>query len=101
MSEEDVKGFFAHFINEWPQIAPGYNWRTFHPLMIELEHDEWLGGVEASVIVLGIGVRFRWTYTVSATMAKIIRETEDIKSGKAKTRPWSEFRDEMRGGDAP
>ncbi len=57
-----MKNLFASFIWEWGQLRRGFNWRTFHLVMIEFEDDRMTGGIEATAILLGVGVRVRWTY---------------------------------------
>lgn len=59
---ESYIGFFVDWIEEWSQFFVGCNWRTFHPIFIEVEDDRSMGGVEATVIVLGVGFRVRWNY---------------------------------------
>ena len=49
-------------IFEWGQVLPGYNWRTFHPVCIQVDDDSIMGSVELTVIVLGIGLRVQWVY---------------------------------------
>lgn len=69
---------FAEFVNEWPQFGAGYNWRTFHPLMIEVEDDRMMGGVEATVIVLGLGLRVRWNYTETEEARDLARRIDAV-----------------------
>lgn len=49
-------------IFEWGQVLPGYNWRTFHPVCVQVDDDSIMGSVELTVIVLGIGLRVQWVY---------------------------------------
>ena len=74
-------------IEEWSQFWQSCNWYTIHPINIELENDESMGGFEITVIVLGIGLRWRWNYTVTEQMAKILDDIEGIKSGRIETFP--------------
>lgn len=57
-----TSGWSWYWIEEWSQFFSACNWYTFHPIMIELEDDRSLGGLEAIVIVLGVGFRVRYTY---------------------------------------
>lgn len=54
--------WFLHGINEWEQfLSPTrWNWITFRPIYIEWEWDRMIPGVELEVVLLGLGVRFRW-----------------------------------------
>ena len=73
------RGWIFEPIEEWSQIARGYNWRTFHPIQIEFEADRSMGAVEATFILLGIGFRIRWTYTVTEMVESITRQGADIQ----------------------
>lgn len=75
--------WFASFINEWAQLGPDFNWRTWHPFMWEIEDDRMLGAVETSLIIFGLGVRIRYTYTETETMAGIKRSMDEIKENLA------------------
>lgn len=86
-SDEGYKGWFIDWIEEWSQFRGGCNWYTFHPIQIEVEDDRMMGGVEATVILLGFGLRVRWNYTVTERAAGILQQVEDIKSGKVETTP--------------
>lgn len=79
MSEE-YTGWFIAWIEEWSQFLGGCNWYTFHPIMIELEDDRMMGGVEFTFIVLGLGFRFRWNYKRTEKVEEILAAVEDIKA---------------------
>lgn len=85
-------GVFCEFIEEWSQFFESCNWRTFHPLMVEVEHEINIGGAEATVIVLGIGLRVRWNYAKTEVIENILDQIAAIKQldetdGKG-TPPW-------------
>lgn len=84
-SDDGYKGWFVEWIEEWSQFLGGHNWYTFHPIHIKFEDDRMMGGVEAKVIVLGLGFRARWNYTVTKQTAELIQSVEDIKGGKVAT----------------
>lgn len=67
------RGFFVELREEWSQFFTACNWRTFHPILIEVEDDRILGGVEATIVILGVGFRARWNYA----------ETDEVKNMKA------------------
>lgn len=46
--------------------------------MIEVEDDRMMGGIEATVIVLGLGVRVRWNYAVTEKVADIQEQVRRI-----------------------
>lgn len=67
-------------IEEWSQIAPRYNWRTFHPVMLEIEDDRMFGAVEMTAVILGVGFRIRWTYTETEAMRRTCGDMDKIKA---------------------
>lgn len=82
-SVEGYKGWFIDWIEEWSQFAGGCNWYTFHPIQIEFEDDRMMGGVEATVIVLGLGFRMRWNWRVTEVAAETLRRVEEIKAAES------------------
>jgi hypothetical protein len=60
---------FMHPIFEWEQLIGKWNWVTFHPIMIELENDKMSGGWEFTLILLGVGIRFRYNYAFEESEA--------------------------------
>ena len=70
--------FFANLIWQWNQLRPGFNWRTFHLVMFEVEDDRILGAVEATIVLLGVGFRVRWTYTRTEKMQDILDQVAEI-----------------------
>lgn len=84
---EEESDWFIEWIQEWSQMLGGCNWYTFHVCQIEFEWDKMMGGVEATVIIFGLGFRWRWNYEETDTMKEIKRRRDDVMSGKAKTVP--------------
>lgn len=82
MSNDSYTGFHAYWIEQWSQFLGGCNWYTFHPIHIEFEDDRIMGGVEVTVIILGLGFRARWNYAeteqVSDIKASVKAVLEDI-----------------------
>ena len=72
--------FLFEFIFEWKQLTPGWNWRTFHPIMIEFEDDRSLGGVETTIVILGVGFRFRYDYATTEMKEELNKRLEDFLS---------------------
>lgn len=81
-SDEGYKGWFIHWIEEWSQFRGGCNWYTFHPIQFEIEDDRSMGGVEMTLIVLGLGFRVRWNWRVTDQAADILQAIDDINSGR-------------------
>jgi hypothetical protein len=71
-------------IEEWSQFLGGCNWYTFHPIKAEIEDDRIMGGVEVTIIILGVGFRWRWNHTVTEAMADALKSVDDIESGRVK-----------------
>lgn len=69
----------VELIQERTDLLPPYNWATFHPIMIEFEDDIALGAFEATIIVMGLGLRIRWTHTRTDFADQIGRQIEEIK----------------------
>ena len=46
-----------------------------------------LGAVEATVIILGLGFRVRWTYTDTEMMTELLHRKEIVEAGLAETTP--------------
>lgn len=69
-------------IEEWSQFWQNCNWYTFHPISFEIEDDSALGGFEITIIILGIGVRWRWNHTDTEKMTEIKQAVSDIQSGR-------------------
>lgn len=74
--------WLVEFCEDWSQFFQSCNWYTFRFCMIEFENDTSLGGVEATIVLLGIGFRWRWNHTRTETMAQILQDVDDIKSGR-------------------
>jgi hypothetical protein len=69
-------------IEEWSQFFETCNWYTFRVCHFEIEDDRVLGGIEATLVFLGVGFRWRWTYRFTEEMAGILQDVDDIKSGR-------------------
>jgi hypothetical protein len=63
--------WFFEFMEEYSQFFQPCNWYTFRFAMLEIENDEILGGIEATVIIAGVGFRFRWNHTETEALADI------------------------------
>ena len=79
MADDGYLGFSIYWIEEWSQFFADCNWYTFHPLMIEFEDERNMGGVEATVIVLGLGLRVRWNYAVTDDLESIREQIAEIE----------------------
>jgi hypothetical protein len=76
--EDTYKGHFLYWIEEWSQIAGRCNWYTFRPILIEFEHDKIMGGLEATIILLGVGLRWRWNYAITKQAAIVLKQVAEI-----------------------
>ena len=75
---EGYKGVSIYWIEEWSQFVQRCNWYTFHPIMIEVEDERNMGGVEATVILLGLGFRVRWNYAITEQVEDLLAQVEEI-----------------------
>ena len=79
MSEEnEYTGVYFDFLNEWSQVVGKYNWIIFTPIMLEFENDITMGGLEMTVMVLGVGFRIRWNHTLTKQSDEIIKRAKEI-----------------------
>lgn len=72
------RGVFFDFIEEYSQFWQACNWYTYRVAMFEFEDDRIMGGVEMTLIVLGLGFRVRWNYHVTEEVAKIKRQAAEL-----------------------
>ncbi len=77
MSEGYV-GWFVEPIEQWSQFLGGCNWYTFHPIKIEFEDERIMGGIEITVVILGLGLRVRWNYTETDQVCEMKRVIDDL-----------------------
>lgn len=87
-SGSSYTGIFFEGIEEWSQFFEPCNWRTFHPVLFEFEDDRMMGGVEMTIIVLGLGFRVRWNHSRTETVEDIEKQVADIKGGMSETVPF-------------
>lgn len=80
MAEETYTGGFIEWIEQWSQIFDDCNWYTFQFAHIEFEWDKCMGGVEASVVILGLGFRARYNYAITDHVKEVRQRIEDIKN---------------------
>ena len=73
---------FVEWQEDWSQLAGGCNWYTFRFCQIECEWDKMLGGVEATVVIMGLGVRIRHNYSDTDAMIRIRQQVAEIESGE-------------------
>ncbi len=79
MEDEEYQGWFVEWIEEWSQFLGGCNWYTFNLIKIEFEDERIMGGVETTWIILGLGIRVRWNYTITEDVSLIKEHLEEIK----------------------
>lgn len=73
-------GIFIDVIEEWSQFFSSCNWYTFRPILIEFEDDRILGGVEFTLVVLGLGFRVRWNYSETNESKEILERVKQLDS---------------------
>jgi len=78
LSGDDYEGVFFEFIEQYSQFGGACNWYTFNPIFVEFEDDRSLGGLECTVVVLGIGVRLRWNYASTPMVDHLKQQMKDL-----------------------
>jgi hypothetical protein len=66
-------------IEEWSQLWTGCNWYNITPLALEFEWDKIFGAVEARFVLVGVGIRFRWTYAETEEAQNLKRRADRIR----------------------
>lgn len=79
-----MKETFAEFEQDWSQIFGGCNWYTFRFCHIEFEWDKMMGGVEATIVILGLGFRVRHNYADTDASIRIRRQAQSFSEAFAK-----------------
>ncbi len=77
---EKYTGWYFDWTEDWSQLRPGFNWRTFRLVDIEFEDDRMMGALEATFVVFGIGGSVRWNYRLTEQAADIISTAERAKT---------------------
>lgn len=77
MTDPD-RSWLVEFHEEWSQVFGGRNWYTVTPIKLEFEYDEAMGCVEATIILLGIGFRWCWSFTETEMSEQIKRDVERL-----------------------
>lgn len=75
---DEYTGFFIDPIEHWSQFFTPCNWYDFTFIKLEVEDDRIMGGVEATVIVLGLGLRVRWNYAKTERVEEIKASVDEI-----------------------
>lgn len=96
----DDKHWFIDWYQEWSQLWEGCNWYDFTICHIAFENDKIMGGVEATFVLFGLGLRWRWNHTRTEQMAEVEQAVAEIKAGTARTRPWAEAEEELTKDDS-
>ena len=70
--------WLIELIEDYSQFFTHCNWYTFRFAQIEFENDSIMGAYEATVIILGIGIRCRWNHTDTETAQEIREQVAEI-----------------------
>ena len=74
---------FIHTVQEWSQFFfwrknVKWNWFTFTPIKLSFEKDEFVPGYEAEIMLMGLGLRFRFNRGWEGTdLQESINEIEE------------------------
>lgn len=83
MTDDTYIGWHFDWIEQWSQFFQRCNWYDFTFIRIEVEDDRYLGGIEATVIVLGLECRVRWNHTLTPKMQEIRKQVAEIDRQEA------------------
>lgn len=72
-------GAFVEWHEDWSQLFRRCNWYTFTFFRFEVEDDRIMGGVESTLILLGLGVRVRWNWRETEKTREIDAAMEEMK----------------------
>ena len=61
-NNDEYRGWFIDWIENWSQFIRHDNWNIFNFVQIEFEDDRCMGGIETTIMLLGVGFRLRWNY---------------------------------------
>ncbi len=79
-NDDKYCGWFIDWVEQWSQFIRRDNWNTFNFIQVEFEDDRCMGGVETTIIFLGLGFRLRWNYKdtdLSKQLTENIREISE------------------------
>ena len=86
---------FVELHEDWSQLFQRCNWYTFRFADVQFEWDKHMGGIEASVILLGLGFRWRWNFAETEATKRIGKAVQDIENGTADLMPIKDYLDEQ------
>lgn len=86
---------FVEWIEDWSQLIQRCNWYTFNFFQFQFEWDRVLGAVEFTFILMGLGLRARWTYTETEELRELHRRVQEIEDGTAELVPLDEAMEDI------
>jgi hypothetical protein len=82
MKESPYLGIHITLIEQWSQFFRRDNWYTFDFMVISTENDCILGGVELTIIILGLGINIRYNHTITKDVDNLKEQIGKINAGK-------------------
>ena len=73
----ELKRLSIDLNNDWVQLNGAWNWITINIIKLYMEKDKQFGMFEIEIYLLGLGIRFYWSYDKKLTTKKF-KELEKI-----------------------
>ena len=91
------KSWFIEWTQQWSQFWEDCSWYDFDLVWIRFENDKLMGGLEATFIILGLGLRWRWNKVITPAMQECLDGVESIRNGTADLIPWEQMKKDIMG----
>lgn len=75
----EIGRWLIDLTEDYSQFFDACHWYTYRVAHIEFERDVVLGGWEASIALLGLGIRVRWNHTETDALREVRRRMDEIK----------------------
>lgn len=96
---------FVHTVNDWRDLIAmwrsEYNWYTFRMALIEFERDDIVPGYECTLLLLGLGLRFRYNTDWDGTRVAEILDDLPAAIAEGRTEPLDEALNRRRAARPP
>lgn len=70
--DSENQNWWIDWEEQYSQLFSKDNWYTYNFAHIEFEWDKMMGGLEATIIILGLGFRWRWNYTITEEYQRLV-----------------------------
>jgi hypothetical protein len=77
-SKDGYRGLYVDGIEDWSQFFESCNWYTFRFCHLEFEWDRIMGGIETTIVILGVGIRIRYNYAETENVLHIKEQVDEL-----------------------